>query len=294
MAENFKGYRITSPYGYRIHPINGTREFHAGIDLVKYHEAPIHAFTSGVVSYAGFGNNGTGLGGYGYVVLMKDKNNRGQLYAHLDRVAVRTGQQISENQVIGYQGSTGYVTGSHLHYEVRRYGETTVPYGYRSNKQNSTLNPVIYLNQFDETSSPPTQVNLKKGSRGKEVSRLQQDLIKLGYDLSKFGADAVFGDETLSAVRIFQQDYGLKADGIVGPRTRNKWLTAVSRISKFPGNYIRKGSTGDLVRLVQRKLAVPVDGIFGEQTEQAVRRFQNRARLSVDGIIGPRTWGAMF
>ncbi|MFC4403471.1 peptidoglycan-binding protein [Gracilibacillus xinjiangensis] len=292
MAE-YKGYRITSPYGYRTHPINGTREFHAGIDLVKQHKAPIHAFTSGTVLYAGFGNSGTGLGGYGNVVLIKDKNSRGQLYAHLDRVIVKRGQQVRENQVIGHQGNTGYVTGSHLHYEVRRLAETTTPYGYRSNKENSTLNPVTYLNQF-YVNSMPTPIILKKGSKGKEVIRLQQDLLKLGYSLPRYRVDGVFGDETLLAVRNFQQDKGLQVDGIVGPRTRNKWLSTMRLVEKYPGKYIKKGSTGEIVTIIQRKLAIQVDGIFGSKTEHTVKQFQRKEHLSVDGIVGPRTWKALF
>ncbi|SER42471.1 Putative peptidoglycan binding domain-containing protein [Gracilibacillus ureilyticus] len=291
---DFKGYRITSSYGFRTHPIRGTREFHAGIDLVKQHRAPIYAFTSGIVIYAGFGNNGTGLGGYGNVVLMKDKNNRGQLYAHLDRVAVSRGQSVGRNQIIGYQGSTGNVTGSHLHYEVRKFSETAAPYGYRPNKQTSTLNPVTYLSQFDTTESVSNSLILKRGSRGKEVLRLQQDLIKLGYSLTKYGADGIYGDETVSAVKRFQRDKGLGVDGIVGPRTRNSWLAAIRLISKYPGKYIKKGSTGELVKIIQRKLAINVDGIFGPQTEQAVKQFQRRNSLGVDGIVGSKTWRAMF
>src|SRR5690625_3237747 len=119
----FKDYRQTSSYGYRTHPITGKRgSFHAGIDLVKLKggvNAPIEAFTAGTVVYADLGKSGSGLGGYGNVVLIKDKNNYGQLYAHLHSVNVRNGQKVKKGQVIGRQGETGYVTGANFHYEVR-------------------------------------------------------------------------------------------------------------------------------------------------------------------------------
>ncbi|HEY4553301.1 MAG TPA: M23 family metallopeptidase [Bacillaceae bacterium] len=140
----FEGYKVTSNYGYRNDPFgSGKKVFHAGIDLVRNHKAPIHAFASGQVLYAGPGKSGTGLGGYGTVVFIKDSNGRGHLYAHLDSVAVKAGAQVSKDQIVGYQGATGQVTGSHLHYEVRK--GTNPSYGWTANAANSTLDPKAYL-----------------------------------------------------------------------------------------------------------------------------------------------------
>ncbi|WP_208590563.1 peptidoglycan-binding protein [Gracilibacillus suaedae] len=286
MAE-FRGYRITSPYGYRIHPIRGSRDFHAGVDLVKSHRAPIRAFTSGTVIYAGFGKNGTGLGGYGNVVLIRDRNNRAQLYAHLDSVAVKGSQTVSHNQVIGYQGQTGYVTGSHLHYEIRKKVEAAPPYGYRADKPSSTVNPMSYLNQFSSNKT------LKERSEGTEVRNLQRELIKLGFNLNKYGADGVFGDETESAVKAFQRSEGIKVDGIVGPVTRARLDKNTTLVANYPG-IIRRGSKGDIVEIIQRKVGAKVDGIFGPETERKVQQYQKRNNLKVDGIVGPETWQKLF
>ncbi len=148
----FSGYRITSPYGNRKNPFGSGTEFHQGIDLVKSHKAPIQAFVGGTVLYAGLGVAGTGLGGYGNVVFIKDSAGKGHLYAHLDSVAVKAGYIISKGQTIGYQGATGKVTGSHLHYEIRK---TTVPsYGWTSNPKASTLEPATYLKSLDSVSKP--------------------------------------------------------------------------------------------------------------------------------------------
>ena len=57
---SFKGYRITSNFGYRIHPISGVRKLHAGVDLIKNHNDPIYSFTNGTVSFAGWNNQGFG------------------------------------------------------------------------------------------------------------------------------------------------------------------------------------------------------------------------------------------
>ena len=138
------GYRVTSKYGYRKDPITGkNRVFHAGIDLVKEHKAPIYAFVSGLVKFAGLGKPGTGLGGYGNVVLIEDRAGRGHLYAHLNSVTVKAGQRVVEGTRIGYQGATGQATGSHLHYEVRK--KTSPSYGWTSNKAQSTIDPTPFI-----------------------------------------------------------------------------------------------------------------------------------------------------
>ncbi|MFD1606161.1 LysM peptidoglycan-binding domain-containing protein [Oceanobacillus luteolus] len=169
MVNPFEGYRVTSPYGWRR--LSGVREFHSGIDLVKAHKAPIYSFTAGTVIYAGLGKSGTGLGNLGNVVVIRDKNGRGQLYAHLDRVAVKAGTNIKMGQFIGYQGATGRVTGSHLHYEVRK--KTAPSYGWESDEENSTLEPTAYLRNFDSgTASAPNKKYIVKA--GDTLSKIAQ------------------------------------------------------------------------------------------------------------------------
>ncbi|RST60030.1 M23 family metallopeptidase [Siminovitchia terrae] len=145
----FKGYRISSSYGWRLDPIRGGREFHSGIDLVKADREPIFAFTDGTVLFAGMGRSGTGLGGYGNVVVVKDRNGCAHLYAHLARTKAIKGTFINKDQIIGYQGATGRVTGSHLHYEIRK--KTTPSYGWSANHEQSTLPPIHYLQSYHQS-----------------------------------------------------------------------------------------------------------------------------------------------
>ena len=136
----FEGYRITSPYGNRIHPITGKLKFHTGIDIVKNHRDPIYPFVSGKVVWAKWGNAGTGYGGFGNVVSIKDKYGYEHMYAHLDEIKVKLNQEVNVNTVIGLQGMTptNKVTGSHLHYEVRKNG-----YG-------THVDPIEYLDGYFE------------------------------------------------------------------------------------------------------------------------------------------------
>ncbi len=117
------GY-VTSPYGYRIHPILGRKIFHEGIDIANKKGTLVHATADGVISstkYSGsFGNN----------VLISHKYGFSTRYAHLSKILVDKGQKVKKGEVIGLMGSTGRSTGTHLHYEVRRYGRYRDPEPY--------------------------------------------------------------------------------------------------------------------------------------------------------------------
>lgn len=118
-----KGY-ISSPYGWRIHPITGMREFHHGVDIAAPLGTPVRATANGIVVYAGktrFNGNFVIIEhGYGYSTL----------YAHLKKYKVKIGQRVERGDVIGYVGSTGLSTGPHLHYEVWKHKRRVNPIAY--------------------------------------------------------------------------------------------------------------------------------------------------------------------
>lgn len=116
--------RITSSYGYRTHPIHGTRRMHTGVDMAAGYGAPVFAADDGVVVSA------SNRGGYGQTVIINHGGGLATLYAHQSRVAVRGGQRVSRGQVVGYEGASGAVTGAHLHFEVRVNGQHRDPMPY--------------------------------------------------------------------------------------------------------------------------------------------------------------------
>ncbi len=142
---NKAGWRITSPYGERIHPIRRVKSRHRGVDLVKSHRAPIPAFTSGVVRFAGDGTGHRGFGAaQGIAVAIEDRHGYLHCYLHLARVMVRVGREVAQGDIIGLQGNTGTLTtGSHLHYEVRL--STTPSWGW-----DSDVDPGMYLASWTE------------------------------------------------------------------------------------------------------------------------------------------------
>jgi len=110
---------ITSPFGYRIHPIYGDRRLHSGVDLGAPAEMPVLSAHAGYVRYADWGD------GYGKMIIVEYADGQYQtLYAHLSEILVKEGDAVRPRQVIGKVGSTGGVRGAHLHFELlRKAGE---------------------------------------------------------------------------------------------------------------------------------------------------------------------------
>lgn len=289
----FNDYRVTSDFGWRTHPMKRSQKWHTGIDLMKSHRAPIFAFTEGEALFAGMGQQGTGLGGFGNVVLIKDKNNRGQLYAHLDSVTVKKGQKIGKGQEVGKQGTTGITTRSHLHYEVRKKAQIAPPFGWDADRQNNCLNPTEYLESFYDTKVVSNLLARQYTNKGEEVRRLQNKLLAVDERLPQFGADGAFGKETEDAVKAFQARRGLKVDGIVGPQILTELEKFLPKYSRLLGNQ-NPFISGTDVQAIQRVLGVKADSIYGPVTEIAVKNYQSKHKLTVDGIVGPETWSHMF
>ncbi|EIW20960.1 MULTISPECIES: murein hydrolase activator EnvC family protein [Pelosinus] len=115
---------ITSPYGWRTHPIFGTSRYHSGIDIGADYGDSVRAADSGVVIYADW------MGGYGKAVIIEHGNGISTLYGHNSELLVVEGQRVRKGEVISRVGSTGYSTGPHLHFEVRENGSPTSPMDY--------------------------------------------------------------------------------------------------------------------------------------------------------------------
>ncbi len=118
------GGPITSPFGWRVHPIYRSRRFHAGIDFGVPTGTPVRAADRGTVIYAGW------YGGYGNTVILNHGGGITTLYAHNSRLAVGVGQVVQRGQAIAASGSTGLSTGPHLHFEVRVNGQPVDPRRY--------------------------------------------------------------------------------------------------------------------------------------------------------------------
>ena len=115
---------VTSGFGSRRSPFTGKTEFHRGLDIANRRGTPIYAPANGTVTFVG------GQNAYGNTIVIQHSNGISTRYAHLDRYAVKQGQQVKRGELIGYMGSSGRTTGSHLHYEVRVNGVLVNPMRY--------------------------------------------------------------------------------------------------------------------------------------------------------------------
>lgn len=112
---------VTSKYGYRIHPLSKRRKFHHGIDFRAKVGTSVLAADNGEVVFVGY------YGGYGKTMILKHKNGYTTLYGHLSKILMPHGSKVKRGERIARSGSTGYVTGPHLHFEVRKMEKSEDP-----------------------------------------------------------------------------------------------------------------------------------------------------------------------
>jgi murein DD-endopeptidase MepM/ murein hydrolase activator NlpD len=231
-----KAWKITSPFGWRIHPIDKVKRHHNGVDLWGSNpKIYIEAFHDGTVIAAGTSKlklaNGK-LGGVGWYVDIRSKINGTSYvhrYAHLveNSLKVKKGQKVEAGTILGIMGNTGASAGRHLHFEINKgkvWRWTSDGSGF--------VNPLEFVKNTIEAyklkesipqatpedaplvPAPPaekpkdkTPTVLKLGSKGPAVRRLQRVL--------KLNQDGQFGPITESAVKAFQKKNGLAETGIV-------------------------------------------------------------------------------
>ena len=116
--------RVSSPYGWRIHPVYGYKKFHYGIDLAAKQGTPIVASRAGKVTKATYDSSA------GYYVTLDHGDGFSSKYLHMTHYIVKKGDYVSAGQVIGYVGSTGASTGPHLHFGILYKGEYVNPANY--------------------------------------------------------------------------------------------------------------------------------------------------------------------
>ena len=107
---------LSSPFGYRIHPLTGERRFHQGVDLRTTAREEIRSIQEGWVLHAGW------AGGYGHMVEILHPCRSFSRYAHLYQVKVKVGQKVEAGTVVGLAGDSGMATGIHLHFELWKEG----------------------------------------------------------------------------------------------------------------------------------------------------------------------------
>ena len=120
LSKYFGTPSISSGYGWRVDPIDGSKKFHKGLDIATPMETEIKAPVDGTVSYAGT------AGGYGNTVILRTKDNIELRFAHLSSMNCKVGDKISAGETLCLSGSSGRSTGPHVHFEVRNGNDETM------------------------------------------------------------------------------------------------------------------------------------------------------------------------
>lgn len=153
-----------------------------------------------------------------------------------------------------------------------------------------------YLVEFKE--------ELKRGSKGEEVKKMQEMLIALGYDLDRFGADGIFGPETQAALKEFERDAGFAVDGVYDAAEAQS-LTEAFNLGEVKKGFeelseaLQIGSKNEEVKTLQKRLKEmgmykgPLDGIYGPKTKAAVEQFEKDMGIAIDGIYDAEDHAAM-
>ena len=136
--------RVSSGYGMRFHPVSGNRKAHLGVDYAAPTGTPVRALADGVVKVAGRQS------GYGNVVILEHRGGVRTVYGHLSKIGVRTGQRVSQSDLVGNVGCTGTCTGPHLHLEYIVNGVHKDPVTMAKASESVKL-PAVAKAAFDAT-----------------------------------------------------------------------------------------------------------------------------------------------
>lgn len=181
---------MNSPYQGKFYVSQGySPTKHDGLDLVGIDSKNIHATQNGVIHYAGWENPNNHSQGFGQYVCIKGVDGLFYYYGHLSKISVQIGQTINITDVIGVEGSTGYSTGSHCHYEVRKAfykGAEVVNVCEKSGIPN------VKGGTYDDGYRP------RKTKKEPDIKALQTALNSHGYDCG--AVDGVIGQRTTAAM----------------------------------------------------------------------------------------------
>nr|WP_240636095.1 M23 family metallopeptidase [Caldimonas tepidiphila] len=152
LASPMEFSRVTSGFAMRFHPIHKTWRAHLGVDYGAPTGTPVRVVGDGVVDFAGV------QGGYGNVVHVRHSGDRVTVYAHLSRIDVRRGERVSQGQLIGAVGATGWATGPHLHFEFREKGAHVDPLKIARASEALTISPAARERFATHTRAMRTQL----------------------------------------------------------------------------------------------------------------------------------------
>ena len=267
-----KAWKVTSPFGWRMHPIKKVKKHHNGVDIWQGGATTyLEAWADGKV-IAVRPNDDPNSAGHSVIVqstVMGKKVTWTYFHMVKGSIKVKVGQKIEAGTIVGKMGDTGFATGKHLHWEIWAGHIKGQPMaGFNTGK--GYYDPMEFI---------------------KAVIAFENANAQAVKDTPEDAPVTVAPTHSLPDVPTVDVPEEAK---VVDPAEVAKPATAAPAAKMaYPGKYIKKGSKGEAVKYIQKKLGLAVDGAFGPATDAAVKALQKKHKLTADGIVGPKTWAAL-
>ena len=270
-----KAWKVTSPFGWRMHPIKKVKKHHNGVDIWQGGATTyLEAWADGKV-IAVKPNNDPNSAGHSIIVqstVMGKKVTWTYFHMVPGSIKVKKGQKIEAGTVVGKMGESGFATGKHLHWEIWAGHIKGQPMaGFHNGK-----------GYYDPMKFCQAVIEFEKAHVEAAKATPEEAPVTLAPTHSVPEVPTVDVPEEAKVV-----DPSELADA---PKPAAK--PAVAK-KAYPGKLIKQGSKGDAVKYIQTKLGLKADGVFGAGTATAVKALQKKHGLTADGIVGPKTWAKL-
>jgi murein DD-endopeptidase MepM/ murein hydrolase activator NlpD len=265
-----KAWKVTSPFGWRVHPIKKTKKHHNGVDIWQGGATTyLEAWADGKV-IAVYKNDSPNSSGHRVDVqstVMGKKVTWTYFHMVKGSIKVKKGQRVVAGQVIGKMGETGFATGKHLHWEIWAGHVKSQPMsGFHNGK--GYYDPMKFC---------------------KSVIEFEKNVVEADQETPENAPVTLAPSHSVADIPTIP----VPTNPVV-VKEPVKAPVATAKLAKTPlDGYLKKGSKGEDVKYLQQQLGLPIDGSFGASTHTAVVALQKKHKLTADGIVGPKTWKAI-
>ena len=269
-----KSWKVTSPFGWRMHPIKKTKKHHNGVDIWKGGDTTyLEAWADGKV-IAVKPNDSPTSGGHSIIVqstVMGKKVTWTYFHMVKGSIKVKVGQKIEAGTIVGKMGMTGFATGKHLHWEIWAGHIKAQPMaGFHNGKG--------YYDAMDFC---------------KAVMAFEKANIDAHKDTPEDAVVTIAPSHSVPEIPTVAVPTEAKvAKAPVVAKTPTVAKPVVAKV-EYPGHYLKLGAKDVEVKYLQTKLKIATTGIFDINTDKAVKALQKKHALTVDGIVGPKTWAKL-
>jgi hypothetical protein len=276
-----KHWKVTSPFGWRVHPIKKTKKHHNGVDIWKGGEPTyLEAWADGKV-IAVRPNDNPNSAGHSVIVqstVMGKKVTWTYFHMVKGSIKVKVGQKIEAGTVIGKMGATGFATGKHLHWEIWAGHIKGQPMaGFHNGK--GFYDPMAFCKAVIAFEAAHTEA-------AKETPATAPVTLAPSHSVPEIPTQ----EEPDDPIEVPAEEV---KEPVATPTPVTVAAPAAAKEDFDAMPILKVGSKGSAVKILQKQLGITADGDFGPNTKKAVIAFQEKHNLKAEGVVGPATWNAL-